>query len=139
MAKKAAASKTTAPTTTVDSVVSAVNKAFQDAQRNTEDVVEGAVRFSRDAAHVSIGAPFVVQQRIAGRNFEVVDYRTFLDEAKAEGSERVGELQELVEPMTARVTEVVDPITERIEAQLPTQVRTTLQDNRRRMRDLLNA
>lgn len=137
-AKKTAPKRSAAPKPTVDSVRETVNKAFEDAQARSEEAFESAVKFTRDASYVSIGAPIVVGERLSNRQFELMDYQAFVDAAMAKGHERVADFQNYVEPLTMRVSEVIDPITERVEAQLPEQVRTTLQDSRKRMRELLD-
>ena len=122
---------------TVDTVVENLTEAVEDVTERTDEFVETAVRFARDAAHASIGAGLVVQDRVSQRKFELIDYRTFNDEAKAKGEERVNEVQDFFEPITKRVNETVEPITERIEAQLPTPVREAIVERRERMRELL--
>ena len=134
-AKKSTTSKkasTATETSTVDSVVDEVTE-------RAEDAFETVVRYAREAAHTSIGAAFVVPERINQRKFELIDYRTFLDEAKAQGEERAADVQHFFEPFVQRVNDAVEPITEKIEAQLPAPVREAIVDGRERVRELLSA
>lgn len=101
------------------------------------EAVGTVARFARDGAHASIGAGFVVQGRLAERKFEFIGYRTFLEEAKAEGQARVNDLQEFVEPAMTQFSELVEPIADRIENRLPAPVRDALADGRERVRELL--
>ncbi len=135
-AKKA--TKTAAPKSTVDSVVENVTDVVEGVGERAEDAFETAVRFAKDASYTSIGAGFVVQDRLSQRKFELIDYKTFLDEAKAKGHEQVVEVQNFIEPIAERINERVEPITDRIEAQLPTQVRDAIVDGRERVSKLLS-
>lgn len=127
-----------APKSTVDSVVENVSDAVEGVGERAEDAFETAVRFAKDAGYTSIGAGLVVQDRLSQRKFELIDYKTFLDEAKAKGHEQVVEVQNFIEPIAERINERVEPITERIEAQLPTQFRDAIVDGRERMSKLLS-
>lgn len=137
-AKATSAKKTAAPKSTVDSVVENVTDAVEGVTERAEDAFETAVRFAKDASYTSIGAGLVVQERVSQRKFEMIDYKTFLDEAKTKGHEQVVEVQNFIEPIAERINERVEPIAERIEAQLPTQVRDAIVDGRERMSKLLS-
>lgn len=130
--------KKAAPKSTVDSVVENVTDVVEGVTERAEDALETAVRFAKDASYTSIGAGFVVQDRINERKFELIDYKTFLDEAKTKGHEQVTEVQNFIEPIAARINERVEPITDRIEAQLPTPVREAIVDGRERVSKLLS-
>jgi hypothetical protein len=134
-AKKTAATKTAAPTAA--SVTDDVQELVEDATKRFEESVDVAARFARDAAFVSLGTPFVIQDRIVERNFELVDYRTFLDQAKAKGEVQFEEIRSAIEPITDKFTQTVEPIVERIEENLPKQVKDVVDANRARMRELL--
>ena len=126
-AKTTKATKTAAPKSTVDTVVENVTDVVEGVTERAEDAFETAVRFAKDASYTSIGAGFVVQDRINERKFELIDYKTFLDEAKAKGHEQVADVQSFIEP-----------IVDRVEAQLPTPVRDVIVDGRERVSKLLS-
>ena len=109
-----------------DSIIENVSEAFEGVAGRTEDALETAVRYGRDASFAYIGAGFVVSDRISQGKFELMDYQAFIDEAKAKGEARVTEVQEFFEP-----------ISERFEAQLPAPVRDAIVDGRERVRELL--
>ena len=133
VAKKAAAVKQPA----VESMVSEVTDRVEDVADRMEDAFGTAVKFARDAAHTYIGMGFVVQDRLARRDFDKMSYSAFLEDAKVKGHDRVTEIQDRIEPYAKRVTERIEPITERIESNLPKPVKEALETGRERVRELL--
>ena len=129
--KKSAAAKTAAET--------AGTKKSSGTETAAAEALETAVRVAREATHATVGAGFVVQDRLAQRKFEIVSYRTFLDEARTVGAERVTEVQDFFAPFAKRVTETVEPVAEKFEERLPSPVRDALVDGRQRVRELLDA
>lgn len=127
----------TAPKSTVENAVDELTAAIGDTTERLEDAVELMVRFARDAAHTYVGAGFVIQDKLARRDFGLVDYQAFLDQAKAKGDEQIAEFQARIEPLTSKVNQAVEPITDLIETNLPKPVKDALDAGRDRVRDLL--
>ena len=135
-AKKTATGQTASKQTAA--FVADVNEFIDDASDRAEDAFETALRYAREAAYTYVGAGFVIQDRVAQRKFDRVDYRTFLDEAKTKGEAQLSEIQSKIEPIAAKFTQAVEPIVDRIEETLPKQVKDAVEANRDRVRDLLS-
>jgi len=125
-------------TTTTKGFVADVDGFIDETSDRVEDAIETAVRFARDAAHTYVGMGFVIRDRVSERKFELVDYRTFLDEAKVKGEAQLSEIQSKIEPISARFTQTVEPVAEFIESTLPHQVKDVIDSNRDRVRHLLD-
>jgi hypothetical protein len=136
------------------------------------DRLADAAEFARRLADTTVGVPFVAQERLADVNFDSVkryngldlsrfdvtkfnvkkldlpkiDFapvKDFFADAEKVGHERIADLQEQIEHLTAPVAKRIDAsvnmVSEKLEAQVPEQVREFVSENAKRVRKLVAA
>jgi hypothetical protein len=173
-ATKTAARKQVAPAAKLtDQVADRATAVAADVAEVTETVYTELVDAARRVAYISVGLPFVAQDRIADLDVDsfkasipTVDVKRFasfdftnmnlempsidlaplkavLAEAEHIGQARVAEMQDRVDSMTAPVVKRVDAglnmVTEKLETQLPEQVRDLVAAGRKRVRSFVAA
>jgi hypothetical protein len=141
-ARKPAAKRTAARQPVAETVAApqSVASVVDDWTSRVETAMKDGAQFMRDAAYTYVGIGLVVQDRMVHRGLhDTVGYASFLEEAKAKGHVRVTEIQERFEPIVKSVTDRIEPITDRIEANLPAPVKEALDSGRERVRSVLAA
>ncbi len=161
-ATKTAARKQVAPAAKLtDQVADRATAVAADVAEVTETAYTELVDAARRVAYISVGLPFVAQDRIADldvKRFASFDFtnmnvempsidlaplKAVLAEAEHIGQARVAEMQDRVDSMTAPVVKRVDAglnmVTEKLEAQLPEQVREFVAAGRKRVRSFVAA